>query len=81
VAFVFISLMIAAGYVVLWYYWQGRNWARILVFLTCFLCFYNLRSFLTSNLLVRIMLVGHHPRSERHFGWSHVESRIQGAAT
>jgi hypothetical protein len=58
VAFVFISLMIAAGYVVLWYYWQGRNWARILVFLTCFLCFYNLRSFLTSNLLVRIMLVG-----------------------
>lgn len=58
VALIFITLMITAGYVVLWYYWQGHNWARILVFLTCFLCFYNLRSLVASNLLVRIMIVG-----------------------
>lgn len=58
VALVVITLMIAAGYVVLWYYWQGHNWARTLVFLTCFLCFYNLRSFVSANFLVRIMLVG-----------------------
>ena len=58
VALVFVTLMIGAGYVVLWFYWQGHNWARILVFLTCFLCFYNLRSFGSANFLVRIMLVG-----------------------
>ena len=50
--------MIAAGYAILWYYWQGHNWARIVVFLTCFLCFYNLRGFVSANFLVKIMLVG-----------------------
>jgi len=29
-----VVLLMALGYVVLWYYWQGRNWARILVMLT-----------------------------------------------
>jgi hypothetical protein len=57
-AFVTFTLMIAAGYLVLWFYWRGRNWARILVLVTCFLCFYNLREFLSANLIVKIMLVG-----------------------
>ena len=52
------TLLIAAGYVVLWFYWQGYNWARILVFATCFLCFYNLRIFPTANPLVKVMLAG-----------------------
>jgi len=30
------------GYVVLWYYWQGRNWARILVILNVSLAIFNL---------------------------------------
>ena len=38
---------------VLWHYWEVHNWARILVFLTCFLCFYNLRSFASANFPVR----------------------------
>ena len=29
-----ILVLILCGYIVLWYYWQGRNWARILVVLT-----------------------------------------------
>jgi hypothetical protein len=58
VEFATLTLFIAAGYVVLWFYWQGRNWARILVFFTCFLCFYNLRSFTSANLIVKIMLFG-----------------------
>jgi len=52
------TLMIAAGYVVLWFYWHGYNWARLLVFATCFLCFYNLRTVASSNILVKVMLVG-----------------------
>lgn len=38
------TFFIGAGYVVLWFYWKGHNWARILVMLTCLLCFYNLWS-------------------------------------
>ena len=30
------------GYVVLWYFWQGRNWARWLVLLTSVLALLNL---------------------------------------
>ena len=52
------TLMITAGYVVLWFYWQGRNWARILVFLSCFLAFYNLRSFTSANAIVKVMVIG-----------------------
>ena len=33
------TLVIAAGYVVLWFFWKGKNWARILVLLNCFVCF------------------------------------------
>ena len=53
-----LTLLIAAGYFVLWFYWQGYNWARLLIFVTCFLCFYNLRGFVSANVLVRIMLLG-----------------------
>ena len=56
--FLILTLLIAAGYLVLWFYWQGFNWARMLVFATCFLCFYNLRGFVSANVLVRIMLLG-----------------------
>jgi hypothetical protein len=35
--------MITIGYIVIWFYWRGRNWVRILVLLNSFLCLYNLR--------------------------------------
>jgi hypothetical protein len=53
-----LTLMIAAGYLALWFYWQGYNWARMLVFVTCFLCFYNLRGLVSANVLVKVMLLG-----------------------
>jgi hypothetical protein len=36
-------IFIAIGYAVLWFYWQGRNWARWLVMLTCLQCFWNVK--------------------------------------
>lgn len=57
--FVVFTLMIAAGYVVLWFFWNGKNWARLLVLLNCFLCLYNLRYLSVSgNLVENVMLVG-----------------------
>jgi len=32
---------ILCGYIVLWYYWQGKNWARIFVLLTSTLAILN----------------------------------------
>ena len=41
ILFVVFTLFIAVGYVVIWFDWKGRNWARILILLTSFLCSYN----------------------------------------
>lgn len=32
--FIFYSAVVFIGYVVIWFYWSGRNWARIAVFIT-----------------------------------------------
>lgn len=55
------TLVIAAGYVVLWFFWKGKNWARILVLLNCFVCFYNVRDihfFLGVNPIEKVTLLG-----------------------
>jgi hypothetical protein len=55
------TLIIAAGYVVLWFFWKGKNWARILVLLNCFICFYNVHDFhffLRVNPVEKVMLMG-----------------------
>ena len=55
------TLTIAAGYVILWFFWKGKNWARILVLLNCFVCLYNVhdvRYFLRINSVEKVMLVG-----------------------
>jgi hypothetical protein len=57
VALIF-TFLIAIGYVVLWFYWRGQNWARILVLLTSVLCLYNLQSLSSANLVSKVMLVG-----------------------
>jgi hypothetical protein len=49
------TITILIGYVVVWFYWRGKNWARILVLLTSLLCFYNLRSWTGDALPARIM--------------------------
>jgi hypothetical protein len=55
------TLTIVAGYIVLWFFWRGKNWARILVLLNCFLCFYNVHDvhfFLRVNPVEKVMLLG-----------------------
>lgn len=55
---VLFTVLIAINYVVLWFYWRGQNWARILVMLTSILCLYNLRGLSNANLIVKAMLIG-----------------------
>ena len=50
--FSLFTVFILAGYVVIWFYWQGRNWARVLVLLTSLLCLYNLRYFFHSGIIM-----------------------------
>jgi hypothetical protein len=44
------------GYFVIWLYWEGHNWARILILLTSVLCLYNLRYFSHARIAVRFMI-------------------------
>jgi hypothetical protein len=54
--FCLFTIIIMAGYFVIWLYWEGHNWARILVLLTCVLCLYNLRYFSHGRMVVRLMI-------------------------
>jgi len=40
--FVVFAILIGIGYLVLWFFWNGRNWARWLVLLTSLLALWNL---------------------------------------
>lgn len=57
VRFVSLAVIVAAGYVVLWFYWRGRNWARWLVMLSCPLCFWNLTGLPHVNVVAQSMIV------------------------
>jgi len=54
--FAMFSVFILAGYFVLWFYWKGRNWARVLVLLTSLLCLYNVRYFLRAGIIERTLI-------------------------
>jgi len=56
VTFVIFTILIVIGYLVLWFYWEGRNWARILVLLTSPLALYNLRYFFRVGIIERVMI-------------------------
>lgn len=51
-----ISFIIFIGYVVLWFYWKGNNWARWLVLLTSALAVINLSEWTRSGTMVQIMI-------------------------
>jgi hypothetical protein len=55
--FVVFTILILIGYVFLWFYWKGRNWARIAVLLTSVLTIYNLRYWHHSNASGQLMIV------------------------
>jgi hypothetical protein len=54
--FVIFTIFIVIGYVVIWFYWNGKNWARILVLLTCLLSLFNLIFWNRSRLPERVMI-------------------------
>ena len=54
--FALFTVFILVGYLVIWFYWKGHNWARILVLLTSLLCLYNLRYFLRSGPIEQVMI-------------------------
>jgi hypothetical protein len=56
--FVIFSILIAVGYVVIWFFWRGANWARILVLITSFLALWNLRGVLSAILIFKAIIVG-----------------------
>jgi hypothetical protein len=56
VIFFMFTVTIAIGYLVIWFYWKGRNWARILVILTSLLSLYNLRHWNHSGIVERVMI-------------------------
>jgi hypothetical protein len=51
VQYAFVTIVVATTFVVLWHYWNGRNWARILVLLTGVLALFNLAALQSTNLL------------------------------
>jgi hypothetical protein len=51
------SIIITITYAVLWYYWKGKNWARILVLLTGILAILNLFALPFGNNLGNILII------------------------
>jgi hypothetical protein len=56
--FALISALIFAGYFVRFFYWQGRNWARILVILDSIVALYGLRYVPRYGALQQAIIVG-----------------------
>jgi hypothetical protein len=56
VIFVLFTAFILIDYLVIWFYWKGRNWARILVLLGSLLCLHNLRYWGHSGIVARVMI-------------------------
>jgi hypothetical protein len=52
-----ISLPRIIGYVVLWFYWEGRNWARRLVLITSLVYFWNLKYLDYGSALARMTII------------------------
>lgn len=51
------TLIMAIGYLVLFHYWLGRNWARILVLITSGVALLNLLDFSSASSLQKGVLV------------------------
>jgi len=54
--FAVFTMLILIGYLFLWFYWKGYNWARIAVLLTSVLTIYNLRYWREGKTANRFMI-------------------------
>jgi len=50
------TTFILIGYFFIWYYWKGRNWARIAVLVTSLLALYNLRFWFRGHAMNQVMI-------------------------
>ncbi len=55
--YIVMGVICIITFFVLWFYWQGKNWARILVLLTSILALFNLIALPGANLLVASLLI------------------------
>jgi len=55
--FAMFTILIGLGYLFIWFYWRGRNWARVAVLLTSVLTIYNLRFFARGNTMNKVMVL------------------------
>ena len=53
----FSTIIIILSFVVIWYYWKGKNWARILVLIVSVLAILNLFSTAYFNLIQKIVVI------------------------
>jgi len=56
ILFIIFTISIFIGYIVIWFYWKGRNWARILVLPASLISLYNLRDWNHGGAMARIMI-------------------------
>ncbi len=52
-----VTAIVAVSYLVLWFFWRGRNWARLLVLATSVLALLNVFTVPSANVLTVIMIV------------------------
>jgi hypothetical protein len=54
---ILVGFIISLSYVVLWYFWQGRNWARWLVLLASGVALLNMFLLVTVPMVQRVVLI------------------------
>ncbi|MEN9492501.1 MAG: hypothetical protein RJA63_2950 [Pseudomonadota bacterium] len=57
VQYALFSVIMAVTYLVLWYFWKGKNWARILVLLTGVVAVLNLFALSTTSAWAGTLIV------------------------
>jgi hypothetical protein len=57
VTFALFTCLILLGYLFIWFYWKGRNWARIAILLTSLLTVFNLLSLNRGNFVNKVMVI------------------------
>ena len=56
--FITNTILILIGYVMVWFFWKGRNWARILVLLASAWAILNLLAWNRLGLIGNVMIGG-----------------------
>lgn len=57
IQYAIFSVIIAVTYLVLWYFWKGKNWARILVLLTGVVAVLNLFALSSTSVWAGTLIV------------------------